>query len=159
MLYPQNGDSIVATDSVTSFHPMYNKHMYVGLPYSRTKSYAAIMSCGGSSYWSLSAAGPRRTSAANPPDAAAGDWRDRQTDVDRFIMPAADWCGPRNKAMNVALQAPPQAGTLFTMYPSSLDRRPLSSTTARNRYDAAAALACAQRRDDVTRCNGIDMFL
>jgi len=74
-------------------------------------------------------------------------------------MPAADLCGPRNKAMNVALQAPPQAGTLFTMYPSSLDRRPLSSTTARNRYDAAAALACAQRRDDVTRCNCIDMFL
>jgi len=32
-----------------------------------------------------------------------------------------------------------------------------SSTTRRKQYDEAGALVCAQRRNDVTRCNGIGM--
>jgi len=36
--------------------------------------------------------------------------------------------------------------------------RPSSSGTRRNHYDAAGALACARRRSDVTRCNGICIF-
>ena len=43
-----------------------------------------------------------------------------------------------------------------TMDSSSLGRRPPSSRTRRNQYDAAGALACARRRNGVTRCNGID---
>ena len=36
--------------------------------------------------------------------------------------------------------------------------RPSSSGTRRNHYDAAGALACARRRSDVIRCNGICIF-
>ena len=36
-------------------------------------------------------------------------------------------------------------------------RRPPSSRTRRNQYDAAGVFACAQRRNDFTLCNGIDM--
>jgi len=32
LLYPQNGDRIVTTDSVTSPHPMYSKGTFVLLP-------------------------------------------------------------------------------------------------------------------------------
>jgi len=36
-------------------------------------------------------------------------------------------------------------------------RRPPSSRIRGNQYDAAGALDCARRRNDVTRCNAIDM--
>ena len=39
---------------------------------------------------------------------------------------------------------------------SVYSRRPPSSRTRRNQHHAAGALACARRRNDVTRCNGID---
>jgi len=44
--------------------------------------------------------------------------------------------------------------------PPNTPLRPPSSTvyrTRRNHCDAAGALACARRRNDATRCNGIDM--
>ena len=58
-------------------HFFYNK--YVRSPYGRTKIYAARMSHVSSSYRLISAAGPRPTSAVNPPAvAAAVDRCDRQ---------------------------------------------------------------------------------
>ena len=58
---------------------------------------------------------------------------------------------------HIADSAP--GSTPCTMDSSSLDRRPPSSRTRRNQYDAAEVLACAQLRNEVTRCNGIDVHL
>jgi len=37
-------------------------------------------------------------------------------------------------------------------------RRQPSSRTRRNQYDATGVLACARRRNDVTRCKGTDTY-
>jgi len=42
-------------------------------------------------------------------------------------------------------------------HPTARCRHPPSSRTRRSQYDKAKTLACARRRNDVTRCNGIDM--
>jgi len=52
---------------------------------------------------------------------------------------------------NGALQASPLP------WSASVARwRPPSSRTRRSQYDAAWAFACARRRNDVTRCSGVD---
>jgi len=60
------------------------------MPPATSLLHVACTSRGSSSYQSISAAGPRPTSAANPPeDAVAVDRRDRQTDgrtLDRLII-------------------------------------------------------------------------
>ena len=55
---------------------------------------------------------------------------------------------------NGELQAPPRHPFHDGLVQS---RRPPSSRTRRNQYDAVGALACVRRRSDVTRRNGIEM--
>ena len=83
------------------------ENKYVGRPYSRAKIYAARMKRGSSSYRSISAAGPRPTSAANPPAAVATVDRwdrqtdgqtDKRTDTRPFYESYGVLCGARNNA-------------------------------------------------------------
>jgi len=56
---------------------------------------------------------------------------------------------------NGALQAPPGHPAIDGLVNC---RRPPSSRTRRNQYDATGVLACARRRNDVTRCKGTDTY-
>ena len=66
------------------------------------------------------------------------------------LRPASSHTQPRNKPFN-ALQTPPPAGTPCTFTYTA-------SRTRCNQFNAARALACARRFNDVTRCNIIDML-
>jgi len=56
-----------------------------------------------------------------------------------------------SRALHAPLPAPLAQWTRLVATPAVVYR------TRRNQYDAAGALACARRRSDVTRCNGIDV--
>jgi len=79
--------SVTQTYGPRSVRINIDSNKYAGPPYSRAKIYAAHMSRGSSGYRSISAAaGPRPTSAANPPAAAdAVDRWDKQTDGQRTL--------------------------------------------------------------------------
>jgi len=91
----------------------------------------------------------------NPNDVLLLVWcDDKRTMMIIIIMPRLTRHDDSHQHGDDALQAPPRHPFHDELVKS---RRSPSSRTRRNQYHAAGALACARRRNNVTRCNGVHL--